>query len=231
MRRNILLATAAIAALALVSGCNKPNNQSNNASADAGQSTSATETASNENGTANTSRHARASESANENGATTPTAEVSDIGFANNAAIGDMYEIAAGRLALERSQSESVKQFAQEMIDAHSKTTTGLKGALPPSNVQMLPADLDVPHQNMLAALKNASDQDFDNIYLAQQKDAHQQALALFQNYADNGDEATLKKFAQDTLPAIEQHLDRVASLTSHTQVALNSHKKSHKHK
>jgi putative membrane protein len=95
----------------------------------------------------------------------------------------------------------------------------------------MLLADLDVPDQNILAELKNASDQDFDYLYPAQHKDAHQQALALFQSYADNGDEATLKKLAQDMLAAIEQHLDRVASLISRTQVALNSNKESHKQK
>ena len=48
-------------------------------------------------------------------------------GFVTAAAISDMYEVTAGKLALERSSSPAVKEFAQKMVDAHTETTTQLK--------------------------------------------------------------------------------------------------------
>ena len=39
---------------------------------------------------------------------------------------------------------------------------------------------------------------------------AHRQAIRLFQIYGENGDNADLKKFANDTLPTIEKHHDMI---------------------
>src|SRR3954468_4823152 len=43
--------------------------------------------------------------------------------FVPMAASSDLYEIESSRLALERSQSPAIKQFAQMMIDHHTMTT------------------------------------------------------------------------------------------------------------
>src|ERR1700761_5956915 len=44
-------------------------------------------------------------------------------GFVTAAATSDMYEVTAGKVALQRSQDADVKAFAQQMITAHTKTT------------------------------------------------------------------------------------------------------------
>ena len=44
-------------------------------------------------------------------------------GFVNAAAINDMYEVAAGKIALQRSRSPAVRAFARQMIDAHTAST------------------------------------------------------------------------------------------------------------
>ena len=49
--------------------------------------------------------------------------------FVQTAAMSDMYEIAAGKLAAEKGQSDAVKQFGQQMVDAHNKTTEELTGS------------------------------------------------------------------------------------------------------
>ena len=48
-------------------------------------------------------------------------------GFVQNAATSDMYEIEAGKIAIQKAQSDTVKTFGQMMVDAHSKTTEELK--------------------------------------------------------------------------------------------------------
>src|ERR1700759_806061 len=43
-------------------------------------------------------------------------------GFINMAAVSDMYEVTASKIALQRSSSPAVKEFAQKMVDAHTQT-------------------------------------------------------------------------------------------------------------
>lgn len=221
MRRNILLLAASTIALAMLPGCDNTSNQANQAN-----------NASNETAPANEStpppQTERASAGETTGSVATPSAEVAvnSMGFARTAAMGDMYEINASKIALERSQSEPVKSFAQQMIDAHDKMTTDLKGVLPPSASQMLPSELDAEHQEMIRNLKEASDEDFNKVYLAQQDDAHKQALTVFRSYAANGDDARLKEFAQNALSSIQGHLDQVATLSATGKTAASKSRK-----
>src|SRR5689334_5697723 len=51
-------------------------------------------------------------------------------GFATEAAISDMYEVEAGKIAAQRSQDAEVKSFADQMVRAHTQTTKQLKALL-----------------------------------------------------------------------------------------------------
>ena len=46
------------------------------------------------------------------------------------------YEVTAGQIAVQRAQSQDVKDFAQKMVDAHSETTTKLKGLVAEGKVK-----------------------------------------------------------------------------------------------
>ena len=47
--------------------------------------------------------------------------------FVQKAAMSDMYEVEAGKIASQKGQSAPVKGFGQMMVDAHSKTTEELQ--------------------------------------------------------------------------------------------------------
>ena len=67
--------------------------------------------------------------------------------FVQKAAISDMYEVQAGKLAADKGQSDVVKQFGQQMVDAHTKTTEELTGIVKSKNINVdLPAKLDAKH-------------------------------------------------------------------------------------
>ena len=126
----------------------------------------------------------------------------------------DMYEVQAGKLAAEKGQSDVVKQFGQQMVDAHTKTTEELTGIVKSKNIKVdLPANLDAKHQKLIDDLNSASAQDFDKTYAKQQVDGHQEAVHLFKKYAAKGDDADVKQFAEKTLPTIEHHLDEAKKL------------------
>lgn len=134
--------------------------------------------------------------------------------FVQKAAMGDMFEVQASRIALMRARSANVKTFAQQMIDAHTKTTDEMKARLVRAGLIVeLPTMLDDEHQKKLDELKAASAQDFDARYIAQQRDAHEQALMLHRDYAMHGPVADLKALAADTVPKIEMHVKMAAEL------------------
>jgi putative membrane protein len=96
--------------------------------------------------------------------------------FVQKVATSDMYEVQAGKIAAEKSQSDAVKQFGQQMVDAHTKTTEELTGIVKAKNLKVdLPSNLDAKHQKLIDDLNSVSAQEFDKTYAKQQVDAHQE--------------------------------------------------------
>ncbi|GGB72245.1 DUF4142 domain-containing protein [Blastomonas aquatica] len=137
--------------------------------------------------------------------------------YVTRAAISDMYEIEAGKLAMDNGQSEQTRRFGKMMVDDHTKSSQDMKAAVTRSSAAMpIPARLDAEHQAMIDRLKNAQGAAFDSEYQTQQMAAHDKALALHQGYADNSntDNADLKAFAQQVVPVIRRHHDGVRAMT-----------------
>lgn len=149
-----------------------------------------------------------------DNNTTVDTANV-DAGvknFVEKVALSDMYEIEASKIALERSQVQAVKDYAQMMVDAHTATTAELKPLAAAASVAP-PTALDNDHMNKLEDLRKASVEDFDDKYIDQQTDAHENALNLLKDFAANGKDAGLQGFATKTAPAVDAHLQQVKAL------------------
>jgi putative membrane protein len=137
-------------------------------------------------------------------------------GFVTAAATSDMYEVAAATVAVERSPSADVKDFAQKMLTAHNKTTAQLKGIIASNNIKVTPpATVDSRRQGMLDDLRGAKGADFDHRYAAQQVAAHKEADILFSGYAKSGDNAAIKQFAATTDPVIKDHLAMAQTLAT----------------
>jgi putative membrane protein len=134
-------------------------------------------------------------------------------GFADAAATSDMYEVTAGKIAIQRSRSTDVKEFAQKMVAAHTKTTDKLKSILPGDVTP--PAHVDDRRQGMLNDLHGAKAADFDHRYTTQQVAAHKEADILMRGYAKNGDNASIKSFAGDTDTDVKMHLAMAQDLAA----------------
>ncbi|WP_372395998.1 DUF4142 domain-containing protein [Azospirillum sp. HJ39] len=135
-----------------------------------------------------------------------------DRTFAEKAAIGDMFEIQAGKLAQEQAKDGGVKQFGSHMAADHTKTSEAMK-ALAQQKSMTLPTKLDSDHLQKLDHLRALKADQFDAAYLQGQLEAHQAAVALFRTQAETGKDADLKRFAAQTLPTLEQHLRQVRDL------------------
>lgn len=144
--------------------------------------------------------------------ALTPTPSGQD--FVNKAAKGDAFEIAAAKLAATNASSAGVKDFAAEMIKAHTESTARIKKAAGEANPAITPdATLTTDQQGDLDALGKLKGAEFDEEYVDGQKDAHENALSLMKDYAKDGDVASLKTAAGEIAPIVQKHLDMLKPL------------------
>jgi len=127
------------------------------------------------------------------------------------AAQSNMLEIESSRVALEKAQSDEVREFAQKMVDDHTKAGEEMTQAAAGDGVNDVPKSLDAAHEQMLTQLEQASADQFDSQYLQMQLAAHQRAVALFSSYAEQ--QGSLADFAEKTLPTLQEHLEQVQQL------------------
>ncbi len=146
-------------------------------------------------------------------GTTTETiADNTSVNFVEKATLSNMFEVEAAKIALERSQVQAVKDFAQMMHDGHTASITEL-GTLSTAAAVAPPIALDNDHTGKLEALRNASVEDFDDVYIDQQTEVHENTLNLLKDYASNGKDAGLQAFAMKMAPTVEAHLTQVKAL------------------
>lgn len=133
--------------------------------------------------------------------------------FVKEASMSDMFEIESSKLALQKG-GDATKAFAQQMIDAHHKTTSELKALLDGGKVKAVPATaMSDAQTKSLEELRGLSGNDFDEAYQDEQEDAHEDAVDLFKRYGSEGDNPDLKAWAAKTVPALEHHLKMAEDL------------------
>ena len=124
--------------------------------------------------------------------------------YVSEAAAIDLFAIRSAKLALTRSTSLRVRQFAQSEISGHDGLAAQLSFA--GRRLNLLPsAELPAPYQTMLDML--SASPNFDATYKAQEIAVHQRSLALHRAYAVRGASPTLRPVAAELAPLVERHL------------------------
>jgi putative membrane protein len=129
-----------------------------------------------------------------------------DSHFAKEAAQGGMAEVKLGQLAQEKGSNDSVKSFGQRMVDDHSKAGDKLKEAASKENIT-LPTDISPKDQATYNRLSKLSGAAFDRAYAKDMVKDHETDVAAFQKEANGGKSDSLKSFASETLPTLQDHL------------------------
>lgn len=130
-----------------------------------------------------------------------------DKKFMMEAAMGGKAEVAMAQLALEKSSSDSVKQYAQKMVDDHTKAGEELMQVASMKGIT-LPMEPDAKHKALMAKMQGLSGAEFDSMYIkmAGVKD-HEKMEKLFMSESSKGKDADAKGFAAKTLPTVQMHL------------------------
>ncbi len=130
-----------------------------------------------------------------------------DTQFAKDAAIGGMMEVQLGKMALQKASNEKLKEFAQRMVDDHSRVSDELSGIAAKENI-VLPNDLDAKHKAMVDGFsKMSAGSDFDRAYITDMVRDDRTDIATFEKEQDNGQNHDLASLAGSTLPTLRDHL------------------------
>jgi putative membrane protein len=130
----------------------------------------------------------------------------SDRKFMEKAAMGGMAEVQMGQLAKDHGMSDEVKSFGSRMVADHSKANDELK-SLASSKGVTLPADVDKKDKGKMDKLAKMQGPDFDRAYMKDMVRDHKEDVGEFKKEAKKAKDPDLQKWAQDTLPTLEEHL------------------------
>lgn len=131
--------------------------------------------------------------------------------YVRNAALGNMYEIQAGRIAQERGNSEDVREIGRMLVADHEQLQGELEASIGEAGLDIaLPTELEGRRQGLIDNLNAASDIDFDAAFLHQQEAAHIESVALHEGFEVAGEPEALTDFAGTAGDLVQGHLGRV---------------------
>jgi putative membrane protein len=129
----------------------------------------------------------------------------SDRDFVTKAAQDGMAEVALGELALKQASNNEVKQFAQRMVNDHSKANNELKELASKKGIAF-PSEASAKHKAAQDRMAKLSGADFDREYMRAMVKDHDNAVALFEKQSRSGSDPELKAWAEKTLPVLREH-------------------------
>jgi putative membrane protein len=135
-----------------------------------------------------------------------------DAHFAKEAAQGGMAEVKLGQLAQEKGSNDTVKSFGKRMVDDHSKAGDKLKEVASRASIT-LPTDISAKDQATYDRLAKLNGSAFDRAYARDMVEDHETDVAAFQKEANAGKDDSLKSFAAETLPTLQDHLKRAKEM------------------
>jgi putative membrane protein len=148
-------------------------------------------------------------------------ASMQDKMFLRQASAGDQFEIQTSQLALQKSSSDDVKQFAQMMIDDHTKLDNQMKPIAQEAGVQ--PATgLMGKDKKEYAKLQGLSGPAFDQAYIKDMVMGHQKVDKAFASEVSDGTLPSEKQAAATNKPTVDMHLQKAQALAQAHNVTMS---------
>jgi putative membrane protein len=125
------------------------------------------------------------------------------------------FEITSSAIALQNSDNDEVKKFAQKMIDDHKAADQKLMDTLKQANLPEPEYAMLEEQTEMVQNLEPLHGARFDRRYLQDQVQGHREAIQLIEGYTKRGDNDALKQLASSLLPTIEEHYRMAQQLSA----------------
>ncbi len=137
--------------------------------------------------------------------------------FLSEAAQGGKTEVQISQLALEKAASPEVKQYAQRLLDDHTKMNQEVQDLATQKNIQ-LPADASAQGQAEHQKLATLSGKKFDKEFLSFNVKDHRKDVSDFKKEAKSATDPDIKQLAEKSLPTLEQHLQMAQKLAKNVK-------------
>jgi len=146
----------------------------------------------------------------------TPTA-MTDAEFVQAALNADAFEIQSSELAAERAGRADVKTLAATLVRENRDATSALAALAPTLQITPPTPAVASDQTDDLADLNTKTGEAFDDAYLDDQVEAHNNAIALYERYVAESAPGPLKDWAQAELAEMRTHRDQVQALENAT--------------
>ncbi len=125
--------------------------------------------------------------------------------FMIHAQMGNMNEVALGKLALQKSGNAAVRMVASTTIKGHG---TAMRDLAVHFRAKAIPAPTNPGPANvaLYEKLSRMSGPAFDKMYMAAQVGGHEATIALYEHEIENGKDETAKTYAMNKLPGVLMH-------------------------
>jgi putative membrane protein len=136
-----------------------------------------------------------------------------DFNFVGQANLGAPFQVDSGRLAETKAPNAAIRDYAHLMVTSHIPVVDALNAILRHEHITPSNTLLHGAYDAMISTLKADRGAAFDRNYVEGQVEYQKGNAALFRQEIQNGNDPALKEFARQTLPKIEDHLQRAETL------------------
>jgi putative membrane protein len=145
----------------------------------------------------------------------------SDKQFLTKSAQGSIYELASAKLALQKTKSTSIKQYASRIIKDHTTYNKQLMKLAAEKKVT-LPLALDAQNKSKLDSLQKLRGAAFDRQYIQETTQANVEDLKDMQKQSSTTKDTALQAFIAEFLPVQQEHSQLASALKSGSPSATN---------
>src|ERR1700755_3276173 len=135
-----------------------------------------------------------------------------DKEFVKKALEGNMAEVQMGQLALQKSSDEQVKQFAQRMVDDHTKMLDQMKPVAEQMGVK-IPEGPSKGQMKSMDKMKGLSGEAFDQAYIKSMVKDHKNDDSEFRQEAQSTQNPQLKQMVMQSDQMIQTHLQQIQQI------------------
>ena len=137
-----------------------------------------------------------------------------DYAFIAQTNLGNHFQIDTGKLGETHARSVAVRDYAKLMDSSHVQVENNLMALLQKMNLVPPPASLvSGAYKGLVSILEGEQGAAFDRDYVRSQLDYQHANDALYRWEIHSGSNPALKAYARETLPKIDDHMQRVEAL------------------
>ncbi|MCR6721073.1 MAG: DUF4142 domain-containing protein [Chitinophagaceae bacterium] len=132
--------------------------------------------------------------------------------FLVRAANSGMTEVMLSNVARDRSTRQPIKDIAQMLVADHQMVNGQVKTLAQQRNIA-LPDSISEDSKKTYDDVVAKRGTDFDKKYVNQMISNHEESINLFEGVLNDTNDAGVKTFAQNTLPKLREHLEKLKQI------------------